>query len=153
MASPNPYLIPPSSPSPSSAPFSSYFSRFSKWREDLGLPNPGSVENLQKEVKGAYSISFFLFSDLNCFSATHLTNYAFDGGRADLTKSMSMSPLFQVTHSFALGAQNMASSYNFGAIYATENVLFFLLRNSCTHPSSRSSFKVVSTMTETSALV
>jgi mitochondrial import receptor subunit TOM40 len=87
------------------SPFWSYLNRFSQWRAELGLPNPGSVENLQKEVK-----------------ATHLTNYAFDGGRADLTKSMSMNPLFQVTHSFALGSQTMAPSYNFGAIYATENV-------------------------------
>ncbi|GAW10329.1 eukaryotic porin-domain-containing protein [Lentinula edodes] len=106
----NPYTplsaIPSSSPSPKSlSPLSNYLSRFSKWRAELGLPNPGSVENLQKEVK-----------------ATHLTNYAFDGGRADLTKSMSMSPLFQVTHSFALGSQTMAPSYNFGAMYATENV-------------------------------
>jgi hypothetical protein len=27
--------------------------RFNQWRADLGLPHPGSVENLQKEVKGA----------------------------------------------------------------------------------------------------
>ncbi|KAF9069602.1 eukaryotic porin-domain-containing protein [Rhodocollybia butyracea] len=112
MASPdapiNPYpSFPPAVPSSptSSNLFSSYINRFSKWRADLGLPNPGSVENLQKEVK-----------------ATHLTNYAFDGGRADLTKSMSMNPLFQVTHSFALGSQTMQPSYNFGAIYATEHV-------------------------------
>ncbi|KAG7092469.1 hypothetical protein E1B28_008821 [Marasmius oreades] len=94
------------SPSPSSSnsfPLSLY-NRFSKWRSELGLPNPGSVENLQKEVK-----------------VVHLTNYAFEGGRADITKSMSMNPLFQVTHSFALGSQN-TSSYNFGAIFANEKV-------------------------------
>jgi mitochondrial import receptor subunit TOM40 len=26
--------------------------RFNQWRSDLGLPHPGTVENLQKEVKG-----------------------------------------------------------------------------------------------------
>ncbi|KAF5365659.1 hypothetical protein D9758_003333 [Tetrapyrgos nigripes] len=98
-SSPNPLLF------PAYTPFSSTLNRFQKWRADLGLPNPGTVENLQKEVK-----------------ATHLTNYAFDGGRADLTKSISMNPLFQVTHSFALGSQTMAPSYNFGAIYASEKV-------------------------------
>lgn len=54
--------------------------------------------------------------------ATLATNYLFEGGRADLTKSLSMNPAFQVTHSFALGSQAAPSSYNFGAIFANENV-------------------------------
>lgn len=33
-----------------------------------------------------------------------------------------MNPMFQVTHSFALGSQTLPSSYNFGAIFATQNV-------------------------------
>jgi hypothetical protein len=33
------------------SPFANVYSRFSSWRAALGLPNPGSVENLQKEVK------------------------------------------------------------------------------------------------------
>ncbi|KDQ60810.1 hypothetical protein JAAARDRAFT_151570 [Jaapia argillacea MUCL 33604] len=81
------------------------YNRFSKWRSDLGLPNPGSVENLQKEVK-----------------STHLTNYIFDGARADLTKSLSANPVFQVTHSFALASQTASPSYNFGAVFANQNV-------------------------------
>jgi len=32
-------------------PFFNIYNRFSQWRSDLGLPNPGTVENLQKEVK------------------------------------------------------------------------------------------------------
>ena len=28
------------------------FNRFARWRADLGLPQPGTIENLQKEVKG-----------------------------------------------------------------------------------------------------
>ena len=48
--------------------------------------------------------------------------HAFDGLRADLTKSLSMNPLFQVTHSFAMGSQTMAANYNFGAVFASEKV-------------------------------
>ncbi|KAJ7632633.1 eukaryotic porin-domain-containing protein [Roridomyces roridus] len=87
------------------SPLFNAYDRFSLWRADLGLPQPGTVENLQKEVK-----------------STHLTNFAFDGARADLTKSLSMSPLFQVTHSFALGSQTAPSSYNFGAIFGSTQV-------------------------------
>lgn len=105
----DPFAI-PTPPPPKSrhgflSPFLSTYDRFTQWRADLGLPQPGTVENLQKEVK-----------------ATHLTNYFFDGARADLTKSLSMNPLFQVTHSFALGSQTLPSSYNFGAIFANEKV-------------------------------
>jgi len=76
-----------------------------QWRKALDLPNPGTVENLTKEVK-----------------STHLTNFFFDGARADLTKSLSMSPAFQVTHSFAMGSQQAPSSYNFGAVFANNSV-------------------------------
>jgi len=37
--------------SSSTSPFFGVFNRFSQWKADLGLPNPGSVENLQREVK------------------------------------------------------------------------------------------------------
>ena len=120
-------MEPPSSSSkPSQSALGSLYSRLSSWRASLELPNPGTVENLQKEVKSMLNFLSSSFSDSVCSSATHLTNYAFDGGRADLTKNMSMNPLFQVTHSFALGSQTMAPSYNFGAIYATENVAYTL---------------------------
>ncbi|KAH7926323.1 hypothetical protein BV22DRAFT_1104412 [Leucogyrophana mollusca] len=105
---PSPSFSPsPQKPSliPGIAPLTNVFSRFSQWRKSLDLPNPGSVENLQKEVK-----------------TTHLTNFIFDGARADLTKSLSMNPAFQVTHSFALGSQTAAPSYNFGAVFANSNV-------------------------------
>jgi mitochondrial import receptor subunit TOM40 len=108
-------------------PFANVYHRFAQWRTDLNLPNPGTVENLQKEVKGA---SFARSSAVNADpstplskTATHLTNFAFDGGRADLTKTLSMTPAFQVTHSFALGSQTVPPSYNFGAIFATPLVL------------------------------
>lgn len=61
----------------------------------------------------------------------HLTNYIFDGARAELSKALSLSPAFNVTHSFNLGSQGGAGSmggtspgtYNFGAMYATNNVM------------------------------
>ena len=55
-------------------------------------------------------------------SATHLTNYIFDGARADLTKALSVNPAFQVTHSFSLASQTAPPSYNFGAIFANSKV-------------------------------
>lgn len=59
---------------------------------------------------------------------THLTNYTFDGARADLSKTLSQVPAFQVTHSFALGSNGgpmggiNPGTYNFGAVYATSKV-------------------------------
>lgn len=38
-------------PVTSSNPLVNIYSRFSQWRTSLGLPSPGTVENLQKEVK------------------------------------------------------------------------------------------------------
>ncbi|KAI6036563.1 hypothetical protein PISMIDRAFT_670178 [Pisolithus microcarpus 441] len=87
------------------SPVTTLYTRFSQWRRSLDLPNPGTVENLQKEVK-----------------LTHLTNFMFDGAKADLTKSLSMVPAFQVTHSFSLGSQTAPPAYNFGAVYATNSV-------------------------------
>ena len=65
-------LFSPHPSSPSVAP--SYFNpisplfnaydRFAQWRADLGLPHPGTVENLQKEAKGLSSL-YLLFSLLN----------------------------------------------------------------------------------------
>ncbi len=33
------------------SPVNNVYSRFSQWRTSLGLPNPGTSENVQKEVK------------------------------------------------------------------------------------------------------
>jgi hypothetical protein len=35
------------------SPVTSLYSRFAQWRASLGLPNPGQVEDIQKEVKSA----------------------------------------------------------------------------------------------------
>jgi len=88
------------------SPLANAYSRFSSWRTALALPNPGTVENLQKEVK-----------------TTHLTNFIFDGARADLMKGLSMDPAFQVTHSFQLASQSAPPTYSFGALFANAKVL------------------------------
>ncbi|CCO31036.1 Mitochondrial import receptor subunit TOM40 AltName: Full=Mitochondrial import site protein ISP42 [Rhizoctonia solani AG-1 IB] len=83
------------------SPFVNTYSRFASWKADLGLTSPGTVENLQKEVK-----------------MTHTTNHIFDGARADLSKALSFNPAFQVTHSFNLASYNNPPTYNFGAVFA-----------------------------------
>jgi len=77
---------------------------FSDRRAKLGLSNPGSVENLAKEVQ----------------RDVLLNNFMFTGVRADLTKIFSMNPLFQVSHQFAMGER--LNPYTFAALYGTNNV-------------------------------
>lgn len=77
---------------------------FSERRERLGLPNPGSIENIAKEVQ----------------RDVFLTNYMFTGLRADVTKAFSISPLFQVSHQFYMGER--LSPYTFAALYGTSKV-------------------------------
>jgi mitochondrial import receptor subunit TOM40 len=55
-------------------------------------------------------------------TATHLTNFIFDGARADLMKGLSMDPAFQVTHSFQLASQSAPPNYSFGALFANPKV-------------------------------
>ncbi|EJU05660.1 hypothetical protein DACRYDRAFT_74965 [Dacryopinax primogenitus] len=90
--------------SPVVSPFTGVYTRFVDWRKSFGLPNPGSSENLQKEIKSA-----------------QLTQWMFDGARADLTKGLSMNPAFQVTHSFSLGSSAPVPAYNFGALFGDAN--------------------------------
>ncbi|KAF1731118.1 hypothetical protein MY4038_002798 [Beauveria bassiana] len=77
---------------------------FSERRAKLGLANPGTIEHLSKEVQ----------------RDVFLTNHMFTGVRADLTKAFSMSPLFQVSHGFAMGEK--LNPYTFAAMYGTSNV-------------------------------
>lgn len=105
------------------SPLTDVYDRFSRWRTGRGLTNPGSVENLTKEVKSTCASSGKRkYSTDTRLTATHLTNFIFDGARADLTKALSISPAFQVTHSFALASQTQLPSYNFAAIYANSKV-------------------------------
>ena len=78
---------------------------FSERREALGLKNPGTVENIAREVQ----------------KDVFLNNYSFTGLRADLTKAISAAPLFQVSHAFAMGSQALPP-YSFVAVYGTSKV-------------------------------
>lgn len=79
---------------------------FQERRAKLGLSNPGTTENLAKEVQ----------------RDVLLNNYMFTGLRADLTKAFSLSPLFQVSHQFAMGER--LNPYTFAALYGTSKVRF-----------------------------
>jgi mitochondrial import receptor subunit TOM40 len=81
------------------------YKSFQERREALGLPNPGTVENIAREVQ----------------RDVFLTNYTFTGLRADLTKALSIAPLFQVSHAFSMGSQGLPP-YTFAALYGTNKV-------------------------------
>ncbi|ORY71604.1 mitochondrial import receptor subunit tom-40 [Pseudomassariella vexata] len=82
----------------------SVYDAFHKRRAELNLSNPGTVEGIAKE----------------CQREVFLTNYMHTGLRADLTKAFSMSPLFQVSHQFAIGER--LTPYAFAALFGTNNV-------------------------------
>ncbi|KAK4053953.1 translocase of outer mitochondrial membrane [Microbotryomycetes sp. JL221] len=88
------------------SPVGGLLDRLQRARDGLALPEPGKAEDLGREVK-----------------MTHLTNYTFDGARADLSKVLSQMPAFQVQHSFTAGSQGQMGpspgTYSFGAVYAT----------------------------------
>ncbi|KAK3374050.1 eukaryotic porin/Tom40 [Lasiosphaeria ovina] len=80
------------------------YTSFQEKRAKLGLSNPGTVETVAKEVQ----------------RDVLLTNYMFTGLRADVTKAFSLSPLFQVSHQFALGERQ--PPYAFAALYGTSKM-------------------------------
>ncbi|KAI9898376.1 hypothetical protein N3K66_006736 [Trichothecium roseum] len=77
---------------------------FSERRAKIGLSNPGTIETLSREVQ----------------RDVFLNNSMFTGVRADLTKIFSMTPLFQVSHQFAMGER--INPYTFAAMYGTGKV-------------------------------
>ncbi|KAI1477219.1 eukaryotic porin-domain-containing protein [Daldinia eschscholtzii] len=80
------------------------YKSFSERRAKLGLSNPGTVETIAKEVQREVS----------------LANYMHTGIRADLTKAVSLSPLFQVSHQFAMGENQ--NPYAFAGLFGTNKV-------------------------------
>ncbi|KAI1099867.1 eukaryotic porin/Tom40 [Jackrogersella minutella] len=80
------------------------YKSFSERRVRLGLSNPGTVETIAKEVQREVS----------------LANYMHSGIRADLTKAVSLSPLFQVSHQFAMGEHQ--NPYAFAGLFGTNKV-------------------------------
>ncbi|WBW72939.1 mitochondrial TOM complex subunit Tom40 [Schizosaccharomyces osmophilus] len=79
--------------------------KIDSYKSSLNLSNPGTTENLSKEVS----------KDLL------LSNYAFTGIRADVTKGFSTNPWFTVSHAFALGSQ-MLPPYSFSTMFGGEPV-------------------------------
>ena len=75
----------------------------SSHRQSLDLINPGTMENLNKEVE----------------KDVFLTQYEFSGLRADLSKTFAMKPLFQVSHSFSTGGKSPA--YAFAGMFASDD--------------------------------
>ncbi|PGH14449.1 hypothetical protein AJ79_03092 [Helicocarpus griseus UAMH5409] len=84
------------------------YSSFSARREALGLSNPGTVENVAREVQKDVLLSNFMFTGL----------------RADLTKVFAMSPLFRVSHAFTMGSQQgTLPPYAFSSMYGSPRIL------------------------------
>ncbi|PVH15796.1 uncharacterized protein CXQ87_003651 [Candidozyma duobushaemuli] len=92
----------------SSNPVFSYlndvYTNISQHRQSLGLTNPGTVENLTKEVN----------------RDVFLNQHFFQGLRADLNKSFCFDPAFQTSHAFSIGGD--LPPYAFSALYARENM-------------------------------
>jgi mitochondrial import receptor subunit TOM40 len=121
-------------------------SSFQDKRSSLGLPNPGTIDRLSKEVE----------------SDVFLNNFSFTGIRADITKTFSgANPLFQVSHQLAMGTQSQPP-YAFAVMYGSPKVwaspiddlrepslfiyLFFISFLVLTRPPSRYLCKQISTM-------
>jgi mitochondrial import receptor subunit TOM40 len=90
---------------PVAAALADTYTSFSGRRAALGLSNPGTVENIAREVQ----------------RDVFLNNYTFQGLRADLTKPFSIAPLFQVSHAFSMGSQGLPP-YTFAALFGTNKV-------------------------------
>jgi len=78
---------------------------FQERREALGLSNPGTVENIGKEVQ----------------RDVFLNNLSFSGLRAEITKAFSAAPMFQISHSLSMGSQAQPP-YAYTAIYGSPKV-------------------------------
>jgi mitochondrial import receptor subunit TOM40 len=78
---------------------------FQERREALGLSNPGTIDGIAKEVQ----------------RDVFLNNHSFSGLRADITKAFSVAPMFQISHSLAMGSQSL-NPYSFAALYGSPKV-------------------------------
>lgn len=93
----------------SSNPISSFvldaYSQLHSHRQSLSLINPGTVENLNKEVS----------------RDVFLSQYFFTGLRGDLNKAFSLNPAFQTSHTFSIGSTTLPN-YAFSALFADDNL-------------------------------
>ncbi len=81
------------------------YSNLSERRKALGLENPGTVDNISREVQ----------------KDVLLTNFMFSGLRCDLQKIFSVNPLFRLQHGFAMGSQALPP-WQLMALYGNSNV-------------------------------
>lgn len=81
------------------------YAGFQDRRDALGLSNPGSIDNIAKEVE----------------KDVFLNQYSFTGLRAEITKMFSATPLFQISHSLSMGSQALPP-YQFSALYGSPKV-------------------------------
>src|ERR1700755_1051481 len=81
------------------------YTGFQDRREALGLSNPGTIDNIAKEVE----------------RDVFLNNLSFSGLRAEITKAFSVAPMFQVSHSLSMGSQSL-NPYSFAALYGSPKV-------------------------------
>jgi len=81
------------------------YSNLSERRKALGLENPGTVDNISREVQKDVLLSNFMFSGLRC----------------DLQKIFSVNPLFRLQHGFAMGSQALPP-WQLMALYGNSNV-------------------------------
>lgn len=81
------------------------YSTIATHRSNLNLENPGTIENLSKEVT----------------RDVFANQYFFTGLRADLNKVFLMNPAFQTLHTLLVGSQQMPP-YAFTAFYANDNM-------------------------------
>ncbi|KAL8710496.1 MAG: hypothetical protein Q9220_004928 [cf. Caloplaca sp. 1 TL-2023] len=81
------------------------FLPFLERRDALGLSNPGSFENISREVQ----------------KDVFLNNFMFTGLRAEWNKPISNSPIFQLSHQLSMGAQGM-SPYTLSVLYGSSTV-------------------------------
>jgi len=83
------------------------YNAFQSKREALGLSNPGDTERISKEAENVL------------IGPQH----SFTGLRAEITKVLSLNPLFQMSHS--LSTEQHGHPYSLGLIYGTNSVCNF----------------------------
>ena len=91
-----------------------YYTTLFERRKSMGLENPGTVDNIAREVQKDVLLSNFMFSGLRC----------------DIQKIFSVAPLFRLQHGFAMGSQ-APPPWQLMALYGTPKV--------CDQPSALSS--------------
>ncbi|KAK7533422.1 eukaryotic porin family protein [Phyllosticta citricarpa] len=82
-----------------------YYNAYSEKRESLGLPNPGTIENIAKEVQRDVLTN----------------NHSFSGLRAEFTQAFSVAPMFQVCHALSMGSQQL-QPYQYMVLYGSPKV-------------------------------